>query len=123
MVIINIAKLMRFDVPLVLCRLLNLQLMKSSNNNRLYLPKLQLNQYQNNFLYQAPKLWNLLTSANLYCSSITQAPSINMLKSRLKIFLLRMQSYGSGHEWTDSNKSISNYLNTIKHDPYYITKP
>ena len=30
-----------------------------------------------------------------------------------------MQSYGSDKEWTDSNKSISTYLTTIKGDPYY----
>ena len=109
---------MKLEAPLFIYRLLNLHLY-NSNNSRLYLPKLKLNQYQNNFCYQAPKLWNTLISSPTYCSSITEAPSIDNFKSKLKVFLLIMQSYGSDKEWTDSNKSISTYLTTIKGDPYH----
>ena len=116
MTIIEIAKLMKLEVPRMLFNILNL--MKPSYNNRVYLPKLKLNQYQNNFCYQAPKLWNQLTSSSKYCNSITKAPFINTLKTRLKRFLLEMQSYGSENEWFEFNKSISNYLIAIKSDPY-----
>ena len=78
MTIINIRKLMKLEAPLFLYRLLNLHIY-NSNNSRLYLPKLKLNQYQNNFCYQAPKLWNTLISSPTYCSSITEARRLPIL--------------------------------------------
>ena len=96
MTVLNIGKLLKLGKPTLLCHVLRLdgRIHQSQRNNRLYLPKFQCNHYQNSFCFQAPKLWNLLASSPSICDNITNAPTINALKSRLKKFLLKMQVYG-----------------------------
>ena len=116
MTILNIAKLIKFNTPPIFCNLLNIDTLKL--NKRLSIPKLKLNQHQNNFLYQAPNLWNLIASSSKNCALIINSPSINNFKKKLKSFLIQMQSYGSQTEWYKFNHSISDYLTAIRKDPY-----
>lgn len=116
MTILEIGKVLRIGEPTYLCEVLNLNSRENTRNNRLHLPKFTRNHYQNNFCYQAPKLWNLIASKALDCKFITWAPTISAMKSRLKKFLLQIQSYGTDKNdlnWYDSNKSISKYLAAI----------
>ena len=87
-----------------------------------HIPKFKLSHYQNNYCFQAPKMWNLLSSSVSFCCDITNAPTLNSMKTRLKRFLLKMQSYGDQVEWIDANKSISTYLTSIKKDPHFDNK-
>ena len=123
MTVLEIGKLLRIGEPNYLCEVLKLFPSHLSRNNRLYLPKFIRNHHQNNFCYQGPKLWNLLASKSSYCKDVTSAPTLNAMKSRLKNFLLVMQSYGVNKNdfdlnWYDSNKDISKYLSAICKDPY-----
>ena len=123
MTVLNIGKLLNLGEPTFLCNVLRLNTCSLQRNNRLYLPKFKCNHYQNNFCFQAPKLWNLLASSASHCNNVTAAPTINALKSRLKRFLLQLQMYGvdaNDVEWYDSNKSIAAYLSAIKNKPYSI---
>ena len=114
---LNVAKLMATGIPQVLCNVLNLESTCKTRNNRLFLPKYQCNRYQNSFCYQAPKLWNLFASSPLLCNDLTNAPTINSLKTRLKNFMLKMQCYGENENdinWYKFNRSVSEYLSAIK---------
>lgn len=124
MTILNIRKLNNLQTPSVLCNILNLNdLNNSMRSNRLYLPKLKLNRLQNNFMYQAPKLWNQLCSSDSYCHSLTSTIiSLNGFKKRLKSFLLDVQSYKNSDDWGKYNHSISEYLVTAKNDPSFVPK-
>ena len=115
MTILNIAKLKILQVPMFLSNLLKLD--KPTHRDRLYVPKFCRNHFQNNFCYQAPHLWNLLTSSVL-CNNITNSPTLTSMKSRLKRFLLKIQIYANETEWTDANNSISTFLTEIRIDPY-----
>ena len=84
-------------------------------DTRIYL---SLKHYMNNFCYQGPKLWNAISSSSTYCESITAAPTISCLKSRLKKFFINMQSYGDENEWQPSNNDLIIFLTTLKSDPY-----
>ncbi len=82
-----------------------------------YIPKFKCKHYKSNFCYQGPRLWNLLSSNSHICNEITVAPSINAMKSRLKKFLLKMQSFGqyeNDEAWYQFNFSIEIYINQIK---------
>ena len=116
MTLLQLAKLIRLNEPLILCDLMRLT-SAENRNNRIYLPKLNLSHYQNNFCYQAPKLWNLLCSSPNYSSSITMAPSLKCQKSRLKSLLLKVQSYGNDLDWVSINKSLELFLNAMKQNP------
>ena len=125
MTLVNYGKLIFQEKPTFLCKILNIDVTKdleNSENSYAYLPKLNTNQLQNNFCYQGPKLWNLLKSSAKICNNITDSPNMNTLKFRLKSFLLKMQCYGpvkQDQNWYKFNSSISEFLITIKHDPYY----
>ena len=105
-------------MPLYLYDLLRLGDSSETRNNRLYQPNLSLNHYMNNFCYQAPKLWNTISSSSTYCENITAAPSLSCLKSRLKRFFIKMQTYGDENEWHVLNRSITEFLTIVKSDPY-----
>ena len=87
---------------------------------RIYVPSVKLKHYQNNFCYQAPKTWSLIGSNSSLCNNVIHAPSINSMKSRLKSFLLKMQSHGhdvNDHNWSKSNFCIEVYVNMKKSEP------
>ena len=115
--LLHLAKLIILKEPAILCKLMKLSL-SDLRSNRIFLPCLKLNHYQNNFCYLGPKLWNLLCSSPSYCNSITTAPSLTSLKSRLKRLLQKMQFYGQDSEWLTVNNCLELYLTTIKSDPY-----
>ena len=110
----EIFKLKLYNVPEYLRLILNISL----NNVRLTLPKLSLNHYQNNFLHQGPKVWNVITSNY----TILETPRPKQVKNKLKHILLLMQSYTSNnldHEWLPSNNNLEVFINQSKLDPYY----
>ena len=82
------------------------------------LPNIKLThyQYQLNFLFQGPKLWNIITSKY---PNLDRIFSIKCFKRTLKHILINMQSYGNTDDWTISNYNIEKYYVTIKNDPYY----
>ena len=84
MTIFSIGKLVKLKEPFYLSKVLMLDLI--THRNKLHVPKLTRNHYQNSFCYQAPKLWNFLSSSTSYCMNVTKAPTLNSLKSRLKFF-------------------------------------
>ena len=43
---------------------------------------------------------------------------MNVLKTRVKSFLLKLQCYGDFNNWTVVNRCIDIYINSIKCDPY-----
>merc|ERR1711944_370073 len=95
MTILSINKMFKLNQPQYLCELLNFNPESDKRNNRIeYIPNFKLNHYQSNFCYQGPCLWNLLGSNSSICDNITVSPSIQVMKSRLKKFLLKMQCYG-----------------------------
>ena len=116
--ILSIDKLFKLMKPRYLCELLKFNPESNKRNKRIdYIPKFKCSHYQNNFCYQGPYLWNLLSSNSSICNEITVAPSINTMKSRLKKFLLKMQSYGQSENdetWYKFNHSIELYINQIK---------
>ena len=85
--ILEMYKLLKYKIPIYLYTLLGL----NETNTRFILPKLTLKHYQQNFIYQGPRLWNLITS-NFNCM---QNLNLNYLttKSKVKKILLHMQSY------------------------------
>ena len=117
MTVLSLGKTMRIEEPVFLYKILKLD--STSLRNMVYVPMFKRNQYQNCFCYQAPKLWNTLASSPKYCNDVTNAPTLSSMKTRLKSFLLDLQSYGNKNEWIDSNKLINLYLNAAKADPYY----
>ena len=122
MLILTLAKLIFLKIPNFLCKILKIDTFNSVNdpvgkpsnrNNRVYVPKLKLNRYQNNFCFQAPKLWNSLASARVVCGNITTAPTMTTLRKLSKQFLLKMQIHGlNGNDlnWYDFNHSIAKYI-------------
>ncbi len=118
MTILSIDKLFKLKEPKYLCELLNLNSESNTRNNRIsHIPKFKCNHYQSNYCYQGPYLWNLLSSNSSICNEITVSPSLNVMKSRLKKFLLKMQSYGQteyDETWYQFNHSIDMFINLIK---------
>ena len=124
MTLLCIFKLIKLQEPTFLYDVLKLNTHNSTRNNRLFLPKFIRNHYQNNFCYQAPKLWNLLAGSETYCLNVTASPTIGCFRARLKKFLLTMQNFGTyvnDLQWYDFNKSISDYLVTVKNVTYSTT--
>ncbi len=95
MTILSIDKLFKLKKPQYLCDLLNINSESDKRHNRIeYVPKFKCSHYQSNFCYQGPSLWNLLGSNSSICNEITVSPSIKVMKSRLKNFLLRCNLMG-----------------------------
>ena len=84
MTLLSIDKLFKLQEPQYLCEILKLNKDNNSRNNRIYLPLLKSNQYQNNFCYQGPSLWNSLSSHVTICNNITKSPSLNAMKNQIK---------------------------------------
>ena len=121
MTLLDINKLVRLKQPEYLSSLLRLDT-PTQRNNRLYTPAFKVKKYQNNFCYQGPNLWNLLSSSASYCNKLTLTVTSSSFKSKLKTFLLKMQSYGQStgdYNWYVTNKSIPAYLTAIKSDPHF----
>ena len=115
--VMHLAKLMFNDIPAVLCEILNLSQTNTTRYNRLYVPKFKCNRYQNSFCYQAPKIWNMFATSPSLCHDLTNAPTISSLKTRLKSFLISMQSFGENtndENWYKFNQSIPEYLSILK---------
>ena len=111
MTILNMAKLIKLGKPSFLVDIMRLDTL--GRNNRVFLPLLKCKQYQLNFCFQGPKLWNLLASKADSCNDITNALTISTIKSRLKKFLLLMQSHKHSNNeltWNESNNSIFKYF-------------
>ena len=89
------------------------------SNQRMEIPLLSVSHYQNNFLYQGPKLWNFLLPY-VKNKDFSLPNSIRLYKSRLKYFLLKMQCNGSNNDWSKSNFCVETYLNMSKKDPYCL---
>ena len=121
MTTIHLAKLIIGKEPMYLYDLLRLADSSETRNNRLYQPNLSLNHYMNNFCFQAPKLWNTISSSPTYCENVTAAPSLSCLKSRLKRLYIKMQTYGDENEWHNVNRNLSEFLTILKSDPYLNT--
>ena len=121
MTILEIGKLKYNYTPKYLCNILKIHENPQRNKygNRLFLPKFNCNHYQNNFCYQAPKLWNLLDSSQSYCNNVTNFSNILFLKKKIKSFLLDMQSYHDEINWHSANYRISTYLAAVKNDPQF----
>ena len=113
MVILTLAKLIFLKTPKFLCEILKIPNKPINRNNRVYVPNLKLTRYQNNFCFQAPKLWNCLACSSAICGNITTSPTMTALRKTLKQFLLKMQIHGVNNNdlnWYDFNNSITKYL-------------
>ena len=108
--ILEIQKLKLNRNPTYLC-----QLLKLDDRKRMYLPNLKLTHYQLNFLYQGPKLWNLIASSY---PNIHRLPFIKSYKRKLKHILLNAQSYGNADEWIIYNINLEKYFVAVNNDPY-----
>ena len=118
MTILSIDKLFKLKEPQYLNELLNLNCDGDRRNNRIsHIPKFKCSHYQGNYCYQGPYLWNLMASNARICNETTSSPSINVMKTRLKKFLLKMQSHGQNENddtWYKFNHSPELYINQIK---------
>ena len=79
---------------------------------RMFIPLLLTNHYQQNFFYQGPKLWNLILPY-IKDKDFNLPVTIQQVKKRLKRFLLEMQSFGPSNDWLDTNFYLDKY-NIIK---------
>ena len=112
---LEIFKLKFYNTPEYLRDSLNIK----PDNDRIILPKLSSSHYQNNFLHQGPRIWNLII-AKYRCLNISFTPK--QVKRKIKEILLQMQSYSTiNHtsDWLPVNNNIETYINQIKNDPYY----
>ena len=118
MTILSIDKLFKLKEPQYLNELLNLNCDGDRRNNRIsHIPKFKCSHYQGNYCYQGPYLWNLMASNARICNETTSSPSINVMKTRLKKFLLKMQSHGKNENddtWYKFNHSPELYIHQIK---------
>ena len=118
MTILSMDKLLKLKEPQYLYELLNLNSDHARRNNRIgYIPKFKCNHYQNNYCYQGPYLWNILSQNATICNDVTSSPSLSAMKARLKKFLLNMQSHGhieSDYTWYNFNHSPEDYISQVK---------
>ena len=112
----DLSKIRQLEQPEYLYSLLKI----TNEKDRMIVPLLKTSQYQNNFLYQGPKLWNqILPYIRNEDGSLPF--SLNIFKGRIKSFLLRMQSHGGSdntNNWLPSNDCINTYITSLKKDPY-----
>ena len=112
----DISKIRQLKQPEYLYSLLKIV----SENERMVVPLLKTSQYQKNFMYQGPKLWNQILPF-IRNKEGSLPLSLSTFKSRIKSFLLKMQSYGGSenyNNWLPSNYCINTYLTSLKKDPY-----
>ena len=125
MSILCLNKLLILEEPKYLHEILRLKPHGLLRNERIFVPSLKLKHYQNNFCYQAPTICNFIGSNSSLCNNVIHAPSTNSMKSRLKSFLLKMQSHGldvNGYNWNESNFCIVAYVNMMKNEPQSASK-
>ena len=125
MSILCLNKLLILEEPKYLHEILRLKPHGLLRNERIFVPSLKLKHYQNNFCYQAPTIWNFIGSNSSLCNNVIHAPSTNSMKSRLKSFLLKMQSHGldvNDYNWNESNFCIVAYVNMMKNEPQSASK-
>ncbi len=116
MTLLSVDKLFKLRQPQYLCEL-TLYMIKEITVLIIPIPQFKCKHYQSNFCYQGPCLWNLLGSNSSICNEITASPSRNAMKTRLKKFLIKMQSYGQNENdvaWYQFNNSIEHFINQIK---------
>ena len=116
--LLHLIKLLIFKKPVYLFELLELHNVKEEKRKRITPLNLKLSHYQNNFCYQSVKLWNNLCSSPSQCDSITCAPTLSCLKSRLKNFIRKAQLFGDVNSWIPINNSLELYLEAMKNNPY-----
>ena len=116
--LLHLIKLLYLKKPMYLYELLGLHNITEVKRSRITPPNLKLSHYQNNFCYQAIKLWNNLCSSPSQCELITSAPTLSCLKSRLKNFIRRAQLFGDVNSWSPINNSLELYLEELKNNPY-----
>ena len=111
-----IARLRQLRSPEYLYSLLNID----NDKHRIIIPLLKTEHYQQNFLYQGPKLWNQILPY-IKDRNFNIPSTMSLFKSRTKDFLLKLQSYGDENNWTPANSCSDTYLTMIKCDPYAST--
>ena len=116
--LLHLIKLLIFKKPVYLFELLELHNVKEEKRKRITPLNLKLSHYQNNFCYQSVKLWNNLCSSPSQCDSITCAPTLSCLMSRLKNFIRKAQLFGDVNSWIPINNSLELYLEAMKNNPY-----
>ena len=111
----DISKIRQLKQPEYLYTLLKI----NKDKERMNIPLLKTSHYQNNFLYQAPKLWNQILPF-IRTKDGNLPYNLATFKSRFKSFLIKMQSYGENdnNNWLPSNDCINSYLTVLKKDPY-----
>ena len=110
--IIEVQKLIVLKSPSYLYSLIKID----DTNIRLHLPNLKTSHYQINFMFQGPKIWNLITSKY---QTLLDSISIKSFKHKLKSILINIQSYGDEHTWNKSNTCLENYFVQARIDPYH----
>ena len=112
-IIIEIQKLRILKSPSYLYSLMKID----DTNIRLHLPNLKTSHYQINFMFQGPKIWNLITSKY---NTLLDSTSTKSFKCKLKSILINIQSYGDEHIiWNKSNTCLENYFIQTRIDPYH----
>ena len=99
--------------PIYLYDLLKIE----ESKHRMFIPLLSTNHYQNNFLYQGPKLWNLVVPF-IKDKKFNLPLTLSAFKYRFKKFILRMQTDEPVNEWVNTNFSVEMFITKSKNDPY-----
>ena len=111
-----IARIRQIRSPEYLYSLLNI----NSDKQRMVIPIIKTEHYQQNFLYQGPKLWNQILPF-IKDKKYNIPSTMNLYKSRVKSFLMKLQSDCDENNWTTANRCIDSYITMIKCDPYVST--
>ena len=89
----------------------------TDSNQRMYIPLLTTNHYQNNYLFQCPSLWNLIIPF-IKDKNFNLPLTLQAYKSKFKKFLLKMQADETSNNWSSTNFSISKFIDKLKNNPY-----
>ena len=81
-------KIFKFQKPTAMLH--EVLTLSSHKNDRLIIPTGRLETYSDNFCFQAPTLWNSISSSNVLKN--VSLCFVNSFKSQLKCFLLKMQN-------------------------------
>ena len=112
----SIAKIRMSGNPEYMYNLLKMNIQNLSQ--RMYLPFLSTTHYQNNFLYQGPKLWNFILPF-IKDKNLNLPQTIALFRIKVKRFLCEMQSYGTNDDWSIENFCMEEFIKKSKIDPYY----
>ena len=111
-----IARIRKIENPEYLYSLLNID----NNKQRMVIPLLKTEHYQLNFMFQGPKLWNQMLPY-IKDKHFNLPWNMNLFKTRVKSFLLKLQSYSDENNWTIANRCIDTFIALLKCDPYVST--